>query len=266
MEGMAPSVDRLCDALEAASARFVAMLRTGPDPSAPAIGVWTVGETAAHAAYSPTYFLDVARNEVAEPEVIDEVARNNAAYLAAEPERRPNVLADRSEAADAELIAFARTVVGDPIVEPFAGAKTPLSAVLATELTELLVHGYDIGRAARLPWPIPRDEATLALEGLLPLFPAIVDEDRARGVAVRCELRIRGGERVLLALARGSLTVELFARDTRTDCRMSVDPAAFLLLTFHRVGVVSSALRGRVLVWGRRPWRALSLQKAFKTV
>lgn len=266
MDGSAPSLVGLCDALETASARFVAMLRRGPDPSAPAVGVWTVGETAAHVAYSPTYFLGVARNEVAEPEVIDEVARNNAAYLAAEPERRPSVLADRSEAADTALIAFARTVVGDPIVEPFAGAKTPLSAVLATELSELLVHGYDIARAARLPWPIPRDEATRALEGLLPLFPAIVDEDRARGVSVRCELRIRGGGRAVLILERGSLSVEPSAPGTRVDCRMSVDPAAFLLLTFHRIGVAASATRGRVLVWGRRPWRALALQRAFKTI
>lgn len=265
MDPGSPSIGRLCDALEAASARFVALLRSEPDPSAHAIGTWSVGETAAHVSMSGGYFLAVLRGEMDDPEVIDENAENNARYLATHPERRPSVLADLAEANDGALVAHARTLEGDPIVEPFAGAKVPASSALAVELGEVLVHGYDIARAARARWTIPRAEAALAVEGFVPLLPFIVDEERARGRRLRCELRIRGGARVVVALEGPTLELEPPSGDP-VDCTMSVDPATFLLLTFRRVGLAGVILRGRVTAWGRRPWRAMSLQTVMKSV
>jgi len=263
---MSPSsIGLLCDALGRASERFTTMLRLDPDPSARAIGVWTVGETAAHVSSSPAYFLAVARGEVAEPEVLDDLGRSNAERLAADPERGPRVLAQRVERGEEELSSYARTADGDPLVRPFAGVDVPLSSVLAIELSELLVHGDDIARAARLPWRIPRDEAALALDGLVPLLPFLVDEQRAIGVRMRCELRIRGGVSVILALEGGRLRLEP-PSSTPVDCRMSVEPVAFLLLSFHRTGLLGPILRGRIVAWGRRPWRAPTLQAVLKTI
>jgi len=260
-----PSIGRLCDALDRASGRFVALLRRGPDPSAPAIGRWTVGETAAHASRSPTYFLAVARGEVADPHSLDDVARSNAEVLAADPERDPRVLAARLAPAHEELVSFVRTVQGDPVLRPFAGVDVPLSTVLAVELGELLVHGRDIARAARLRWRIPRDEAALAGDGLLPILPFAVDEARAARRAMRSELRIRGGARARLVLEHGELRVEPVS-DAPLDCRISADPAAFLLLAFHRTGMLGPILRGELIAWGRRPWRAMGLPRVLKTI
>jgi hypothetical protein len=39
------------------------------------------------------------------------------------------------------------------------------------------------------------------------------------------------------------------------DAHVSADPAAMLLLMLHRVKPAPLALRGKVVVWGRRPWR-----------
>lgn len=266
VEGPSSSlVGRLCDALDAASERFVALLRRGPDPTAPAIGTWTVGETAAHVSRSPTYFLSVARGEVTDPHALDDVARTNAEHLAADPERDPQVLADRLEPAHEAFVSFVRTVDGDPLVRPFGGVEVPLSSVLTVELAELLVHGDDIARAVRIGWPIPRDEAAITLDGLLPLLPFVVDEERARTVEMRCELRVRGGDRALLVLEGGRLRVERPSA-APVDCRMSVDPAAFLLLAYRRIGMLGPIVRGRIVAWGRRPWRAASLQTVLKPI
>jgi hypothetical protein len=260
-----PIVARLCDALLRASDRFVRLLRTDPEPSARAIGTWTIGETAAHASSSPTYFLAVARSELTEPHAIEGVARSNAEVLASDPERRPRVLADRSQRGEEELVSFARTLTGDPILRPFDGVDVPLSTVLAVELGELLVHGEDIARAARLPWRIPRDEAALTLEGYLPILPFTVDERRAAGRTMRCELRVRGGTRARLVLEDGVLRVELLSSDP-VDGRISVDPAALLRLVFHRTGIIGPIVRGELLAWGRRPWRAMVLPRVLKTI
>ena len=261
-----PPIDGLCDALHRASGRLTGLLRQDPDPSAPAIGVWSVGETAAHVSHSPTYFLAVARGEATEPEALDDVARSNADVLAADPERRPRVLADRLERAGEELVSFARSLDGDPVVRPFAGVDVPVSSVLAIELGELLVHGLDIARAAKLPWAIPRDEAALTVQGLVPLLPFTVDEGRARRVALRCELRIRGDGRAGLTLEDGALRIGPRQPAGQLDCRLSVDPAALLLLTFHRTGTMRPILRGQMLAWGLRPWRAMTLPRVMKTI
>ncbi len=260
-----PPVGLLCDSLQHASERFAALLRRDPDPFAPAIGRWNVGETAAHASSSPAHFLAVARGEVAELEALDHVDRSNAEHLASDPERRPRILADRLERADDALVSYARTVDGDPVVRLFAGVDAPLSTVLAVELGELLVHGDDIARAARLSWRIPKEEAAVALDGLIPLLPAVVDEHRARKMRMRCELRIRGGSRSVVAIDRGVLWVEPPSARS-VDCRISVDPVTFLLLVFHRMGPLRAMARGGIIAWGRRPWRAARLQTALKTI
>ena len=260
-----PPVGRLCDSLQRASGRLAALLRRDPDPAARAIGRWNIGETAAHASSSPTHFLAVARGEIADLETIDHVDRSNAEHLASDPERRPRVLAARLERADDELVSYARTVDGDPVVRLFGGVDVPLSTLLAVELGELLVHGDDIARAARFSWRIPRDEAAVALDGLIPLLPAVVDERRARDLRMRCELRIRGGSRAVVEIDRGVLRVEP-PSGRPVDCRISADPVTFLLLVFHRVGLIRAIARGGVTAWGRRPWRAARLQTALKTL
>ena len=44
------------------------------------------------------------------------------------------------------------------------------------------------------------------------------------------------------------------------------DPAAFLLVSFHRVSPVSAALTGKIITWGRKPWLLLRLQSVLRSV
>lgn len=258
-------VKTVCDALEEASARFGEMLRRVRDPSPNAIGVWSIGETAAHVDFGPRYFLAAARGELAEPEAIPDVAPNNIVRVATEPERDLVVLADRHDRGETELIAYARTAPGDPLTEPFDGVKVPLSSMLCVELGEVLVHGRDIARAAGLPWTIDRSHAAITATGFLPLLPYIVDPVRSLGRCLRCEITIRGGPSVELELRNEVMTVDVPV-ERPLDCRISADPAALLLVVFGRMSPWSAIATGRLLAWGRRPWRALSLQKAMMTV
>lgn len=259
-----PAIGTVRDALAAAAARFVELLRLVPDPARPAVGVWSVGETAAHAASSPPFFLAVARGERA-PEGLEEVAVNNAAFLAADPERDPRVLAERFAAGEQALLAHVDGVGGDPMIELFRGIEAPLSTLLAVELGEVLVHGYDIARAAGLAWPMSRAHAAAAAGGMLPLLPHMVDPAAAAGRRVRFELGIRGGERAVLAFDDGTLRV-FPPGGQGVDCRLSLDPAAYLLLSFARIGSLRPMLQGKLWAWGRRPWLAASFPSLFRGV
>ena len=99
----------LCDALLDTSSALAAMMRQVRDPTVRAVGVWSIGETAAHVSGSSRYFLAAARGE-AVLERLDDVDRSNARALATDPERDPGRLADRLETGEQALVGFARQV------------------------------------------------------------------------------------------------------------------------------------------------------------
>lgn len=257
-----PLVDAMCEALADSGARVSAMMRRVSDPGLRAIGTWSIGETAQHVAAGPGYFLAAARGE-AELVALDDVDADSAQELAKDPERDPRVLADRFDEGMRALVAYARTVHGDPLVEPFTGVKVPLSCLLAIELDEVLVHGVDIARAAGLDWRIEPAHALVTHEGIMPLMPFLLDKQRAAGVRMSVELRIRGMARQVLAISDGALRVQASSGQP-VDCRMSVDPVVYLLLIWNRIGPWRPMLRGQLAVWGRRPWLVNRLQSLLK--
>lgn len=258
------AVNSLSRALTEAGNDFASMLRRVRDPGRPAIGTWTVGETAAHVAHSPEYFLEAAKGETT-PAAIDDVADHNAEFLADNPERDPRALADRFEDNELALLTYVRSLDGDPAVEAFAGVVVPMSTLLAVELGEVLVHGYDIAGASGLDWPIASEHAALAVGGLLPILPHVIDPAKAAGFAARIAFRIRGGINATLVFDNGVLRIEA-ADGQRVDCRLTVDPATYLLLSFNRISPTIPTLRGKIVAWGRRPWLAVKMASLFKTI
>ena len=250
----APGIRPLCTALTTSSAALAEVMRQVTDPTPIAVGHWSVGETAAHVSGSADYFVATARGERA-PHRLDEGDAASAQWLSEHPERDPRVLAARLEAGERALVALAEHVTGDPLVTPFEGVQVPLSSVLAVELGELLVHGHDIASASGLPWRIDPDAARLALQGYVALFPSMLDPTRAQGVRLALEIRVRGMEPVGVSIADGRLTVG-DPRELRVDAHLAATPDAYLLLMWNRIPRWKPVLRGQLMVWGRRPWRA----------
>lgn len=235
-------------------------------PPPRAIGVWTVGETAAHVAGSAEYFDQVLQGEAElmrlDP---DGVAAHADAALADEPRRQPADLAPRLDAGTNALAERAVAVDHDPYVELFQGVVVPVSTLVAVVLAEYLVHGWDIARAARQPWRIEREPAALALDGLTSLLPFLLDRRAAHNVQLRGELRIRWGSRMIITIENSRLQVAPGSA-TPVDFRLSVDPATYLLMSFGRRPVWQAVLSGGLTAWGRRPWRAGKLNELLMTV
>jgi len=249
------TVDSVSRALTEAGNAFASMLRRVKDPNRHAIGSWTVGETAAHAAHSPEYFLEAAQGTT-ELAALDDVADHNAEFLSNDPERENNELA---------LTTYAETLDGDPAVEVFDGVVVPMSTLLAVELGEVLVHGYDIAGASGLDWPIAAEHAAVTVGGLLPILPHVIDPAKAAGFDARFAFRIRGGIEATFVFNDGVLQIEEAGTEP-VDCHLSVDPATYLLLSFNRINPTIPTLQGKVVAWGRRPWLAFKVASLFKTI
>jgi uncharacterized protein (TIGR03083 family) len=258
------TIDSLSRALTEASNDFASMLRRVGDSDRLAIGAWTVGETAAHVARSAEDFLEAARGDTT-PVALDDVADHNAEFLTDNPERDPHVLANRFEDNELALVNYVGSLDGDPAVEVFDGVVVPMSTLVAVEIGEVLVHGYDIAGACGLDWPIGSQHAALTVGALLPILPHMIDPTKAAGFDARVEFRIRGGIEAILAFDDGVLRIEP-ADGQRVDCRLTVDPATYLLLSFNRIGSTIPTLRGKIVAWGRKPWLAVRMASLFKTI
>ena len=259
------------DSLASAAERFSALLAEVDDPSRPAIGTWSVADTAAHVAFVLEHlprYLDGSEIIPGRAEnfarLADAHTTANAAALLSQPERELSTLATQVRAGAERLIETAAGLGAEPRQQWFGSVDVSVDFYLAVAINELLVHGLDIARAARRPWPVDRPTAAFIVEAFLPVAPYYVDRDAARGLNARYELRIRGGPTAYLTFDDGALSVTT-ERDGRVDCRISADPWWYLLLAYRRAGQWSAALRGKIRASGRRPWLGLKLGRLAAT-
>jgi hypothetical protein len=233
-------------------------------PAGPVLGHWGTGEIAAHISHVIRLDGDaLAGTPLPTAELRPaSVADATEAELAADPERDPVALAERIEAQFTEFLD--RTA--SPTVEAvtwLGGVQLPASAVMCHLLEEMLVHGFDLANAGGRPWPIAPAHAALAIAGAAtPIITAagptaFVNPKHASGFRARFDIRLRGEESVTLEFDDDGLTMSVGdADDGRPfDAHISADPAAMLLLMLDRLKPAPLALRGKVFVWGRRPWR-----------
>lgn len=253
-------------AVAVAGPRLTALLRSVRTPDAPALGDWDVSQLAVHISHAVDGISAMTRGGGALIEDIWGLSTLTAVLVAGEGRRSPAEMADRIDATITDFLASMDAAVEDRSFNWMVqGTEMALSSMTCHILSELTVHGLDVARAVGVDWPIERAHATLILRGfLLPaldlLGRSMVNQETAGAVRARFELRLRGGGgRVWLRFFDGDLSMEA-APKGRVDCHLSVDPEAFLLVSWGRKGQWPAILRGQLLAWGRKPWRGLRLR------
>ncbi|MEV6951061.1 maleylpyruvate isomerase N-terminal domain-containing protein [Streptomyces sp. NPDC051183] len=267
-------------ALRAALARLSRLLRDVPDlDAASGVPEWTVCDVGAHLAavylaYTSAACADGSMDwdgllPPADGPLIERITAINAKSIGLigghDRARLGELLAERGE-------SFLRATEGlapdAPVAAPWYGPGTTLTLAAATGLmlSESLVHGLDIARGARLPWPIGPDEARLVLGQSMPAMMALaVDPVKARGVGIAFDLAIKGGPRLAVVVDDGTVTVTRDAPPRAYDCRITAAPTAFLLVSFRRTPIWKAIARGQMRAGGRRPWLAMRLGELIAT-
>ena len=254
-------------AVAQAGPRLTAMLRSAKKPDAPALGDWDLTQVATHISHAVDTVSAMTTGGGNILEDISGLPILSKVMIDGEGRRPLPELADRIDASVARFLAAMETaaVTGDVSASwMIQGSEMPLSALTCHVLNELTVHGLDVARAEGVPWPIDKGHASLILQGFV--FPALhtlgramVVQEKAGTKRARFEVHLRGDGRACLVFDRGDLSVEATPQG-KVDCKLSVDPEAFLLVAWGRISQWSAIPKGQLLASGRKPWLGLQMR------
>ena len=260
--------DATLDALRNAVCKTAELLRRVDNAAAPVPGLtWTAAETAAHMVgdlrdYAQALtrhtngYMTHANRPQESPSRLSAVV--NARHLSEVPERDLGRLADLLEEATTAYQAAAASA------DPAADIATPNGLVISPPtmtcllLGEQVIHGLDISRAAKTGWDISPRHALMIIPGVLTVAPQYL-RPSAANTRVSFELRIRGANGYRMAVDHGTAVVT--GAGDKSDCVITADPVAFLLLGYGRIPQWSPIVRGKLRAGGRRPWLAMKFAK-----
>jgi len=217
---------------------------------------WTVADLAQHVACLPNYWENVIGES--DPFVVpDDFAAFSDQARAHITQTAPGELADLVET---EFDSYLSDLVENPRQRWIYGRAATASEICGLAISELIVHGADLAAVTGAPKPaFTSDEAHAAVAGMMLTAPVFVDPVRAAaqpdGVY---QVSFRGGRDYTWTKTGGTLSIAE-GKPARADARMSADPAMFVLSSLGRVGQVRAGLSGKIVSYGRRPWRFLGL-------
>jgi hypothetical protein len=187
----------------------------------------------------------------------------NARAIAAVPVRDGARLADRLLANVDHFLDMSADLPAEFKIAWHEGYPLSLGALIWVGVGEMVVHGYDIARAVKKPWPIDRQLACQILNGAGEGWPLFVDRKNVRGVTASYEISLRGGPKQVFRFVDGCLTVEP-PSSIPVDCHISADPVAFLLVGFGRVSQWPQIAQGKIVAWGRKPWLGVKFRSLLR--
>lgn len=256
-----PAEPWLLDAISKRAGEFGAQLRSLPSGVGGATAVpgldWSIADLGQHVACLPHFWnsLIIQGNTFEVPDDFVAFSDQARAHIT---ETDPGQLADLIEA---EFAGFNQELA-DPTAAPRVLYAQPFTAqeLGGLAVSELVVHGRDLAAISGAVAPtFTNGEANAAVDALMAVTPAFIDPVKAGkqpdGVY---HLKFKGGREYTWTKSGAALTVAE-GRPPKADAHMIADPAMFILSAQGRVSQLRMGLSGKVLSYGRRPWRFLGL-------
>lgn len=236
---------------------------------------WTVGDVATHMFIVLRTYADSASGRpITSGELIPDLdgytprmAVTTTATIRVEPPRDARALSVMLRQHLSAYLHEAETRSPDQTVPtPMygEGASLPLQHATRLLLGEMLIHGYDVSRGINRPWRIDTKAALQVMPAAFVMMPRIFEPDTARNLDATFRVRLRGGESYGIRVSQGTVDTAPWGQwGKRSDCTLSAEPVAFLMLAYGRKSQWPLIASGRLLSYGRKPWLALSLRARF---
>jgi uncharacterized protein (TIGR03083 family) len=244
-------------AIETVAERVAAMVRPLEDTSMRCAGTeWTVGETAAHLAWSQEGFSRLAAGHVLVhgDRTAAGIATANADVLSRFPERGGARLAEMILDGTRAYFEVARALPAGFTAHTPMGPMD-LGTCTSYMLTHLMTHGWTIARSLGKRSPFDPAHVALTFPFTTYAMPLVLNKEAVAGLRACYDVQIRGGIRLAFMFDDGELTIAP-APTRKVDCHLWADPMALFLVGTRLVGQWGQIARFKLVAWGRKPWLA----------
>jgi uncharacterized protein (TIGR03083 family) len=152
-------------AVRDATERVTTLFRSLPDPGIRARGSdWTASEVAAHLVIIGRSLDQYLSGDTTPVVHVSTLNADNVRRVATTTERDVGVLMSELQSATDRFLMTTEPMSADAEM-PWQGVTATVGYIHGVWLGELLIHGWDVARAARRRLPISRDEAAMIVEG-----------------------------------------------------------------------------------------------------
>jgi hypothetical protein len=262
--------DELRERIGRARDRFDRLIRTA-DPHARVPGLdWTVHQVVAHMLSVAHRYQAVAEGRdfrrATYPRELDEINRTELDVLMAPiPE-----IADQIIGLAPVMDALFDTGSNDRVYEAHCGAFLDGIAAQTNWLGELILHGRDVARAIGAPWEIDERDMLLIARGLILIQfaegPGYLRARLPAGTDVCVAFKLPGARPYLIHVHDGAIELRELRSTDRPDAILGAPASTLCDMMYQRIGTVTAARRGLMIVGGCRPWKALKLQSYLERV
>lgn len=233
------------------------------DPGLPVPGsTWTVGQVGAHLLTVVRRYTD---RDFTEPAGLSDTPAGVAASNAHDVQTLDRVgHADVIEQLAAEFEKYLALELPRDETFPFhAHQRIDGAGARSNWIGELLIHGYDIARAARERWPLDERDMQLVLNGVFQVAPGWLDPARARSAGLTVVVRVAGCTAQTFRVAAGQCEIGDTCPSERPDAVIRARSVGLALLLYKRITLATAVRRGVLVTGGRRPWVGMQLPKLF---
>jgi hypothetical protein len=154
----------------------------------------------------------------------------------------------------------------DRVYEFHCGAFVDGTTAQTNWLGELILHGRDVARAIRAPWEIEERDMLLITRGLMQCAegPGYLRAGLPAGTDVCVALKLPGARPYVMHIHDGAVETRERRPADRPDSVLRMPASTLCDMVYQRIGPVTAARRGLMIVGGRRPWKALRLQSCLE--
>jgi uncharacterized damage-inducible protein DinB len=246
------------DALLEVTEQLADMIRPLADTAIPVRGSdWTVGETVNHVAMALQLFVDLAAGagRVHGDVTKEGLAAANAEWLARDPERRADRLADAIVNSTRTLLdSVDARPAGEVVLTP--AGKMEMGTLVSYALTHTLMHACAIAQALGRKPPVRKEHVRLMMPFLTVGMENFVRKEKTKSLTASFLLHLRGGPNVAVTFDKGALSIATLP-PRRVDCHISAEPVALFLVAMGMKKQWGPIATGKLVTWGTKPWLAL---------